>query len=123
MTKVRYARRACRVVRTFFGALERKQHSSADLGSILDGLEDRREGLPLRVTEVAVRRTGRQDHGVVRDTGMIVKNQLTLVHIDIHDLRQQHSGVLLPVQNVAERRRNLTRRQGTGRDLIEQGLK
>ena len=66
--------------------------------------------------------------GTSCDEEMIVGNaaafgdHFSACRIDSRNFRQNHFGVPLPTEDAADRRRNITRRQARGRDLVEQRL-
>src|SRR4030095_6470991 len=108
------------------GLLERLQDLVADRLRIREGLQTRRVRLELLVTEVAVRGAGGEDQGVVLDRHSLAlrtvdEDQLPYL-VDTNDLSHDHRRVLLPVQDLAKRCRDLRWRQGRNRNLVEQRL-
>ncbi len=103
------------------GRLEREQDALAQLDRILDALEARGDGGPLVVSEVGVGGAGGQDQIVV-GKAPAGKQQLALAEIDAGDLGHGHLAVLLVPQHRANRRGDMSRREGGGGHLIEQRL-
>jgi hypothetical protein len=60
------------------GRFQGKQHTAADLESVLQRLQARRERFPFRVAEVSVTRSGRQDQIVVRECAPVGELQRAL---------------------------------------------
>ncbi len=75
------------------------------------------------MAKVAVRRSGGENHRVVRDPRTVLEDYRAAGHVNIFHFAQQNFRVLLPVQDITKGRRDFAGRQGSRRDLIKQGLK
>ena len=109
-TKVSSARRLRRIGLAL-RALERQQDAAPDVERVFERLEPRRERMPAVVSEVGVRRAGRDDQVVVRrasrrqsDSGLPAASMRS-------DLGQEHLDVPLAAQDPADRRRDVAWRQ------------
>src|SRR6266511_1697068 len=71
--------------------------------------------------EIGVLGPSRDDEIVERNAAPF-RDHFFARSIDSRDLRQDHIRVVLPTENAANRRRDISGRQGGGRDLIEQRL-
>ena len=89
------------------GGLERAQHPAADLGRVLDVLEARRELFP-RLAEVVVAGADGHDQAVVGELAAVHQNPPAF-DVEALDLAQQHGRVLLPLQDLAQRRAQVGR--------------
>jgi hypothetical protein len=74
------------------------------------------------VTEVVVRRPACHQQRIVLEHA-VAEDHAPRLDVDVDYLAEQHRGVALLVQDVAQRRGDLARRQGTGRHLVEERLK
>ena len=114
-------RRSC--VRLALRPLERQQHAPADLERILERLQAGRGRPPLVMTEVGVRRAGRDDQiVVVRATPSASVQALRRAGSIATDIAEQHFDVALTAQDPADRRRDVAGRQRRRRHLIQQRL-
>ncbi len=104
------------------GQLEGQQHATANFGGIFDGLEARRERLPLIVTEVGVRGAGSEHEVVVVEACAAGQRHVPRVDVDADYLIHQHLGIALMAQDGADGLGNVGGRQHRQRHLIEQGL-
>ena len=107
------------------GALEGAGNAGADLQGIVDRLHARRELSEVVVTEVGLCRTGSEDQGVILDDGFLttqVSGDVLAVDVDVADLTLDHADVLVIRHQLTDGRGNLTFRQDTGRDLVQQWL-
>ena len=100
---------------------EGQQHAPADVERVFERLEAGRGRPPLIVTEVRVRRAGRDDEKVVAQRTIGECESLDR-RIDRDHICEQHLGVALATQDPADRRRDVTRRQRRRRYLIQQRL-
>jgi hypothetical protein len=103
-------------------SLERGQDPPPDLERVLDGLEAGRERRPGVVPEVRVRRAGREDEEVERQPIAVRDLNGARRQIDRRHVAEDHLGVGLPPQHAADRRGDVGRVQGGGRDLVQQRL-
>ena len=104
-------------------SLEREQEASADLRRILGPLQSWRERLPLRMPKIRVTRPGGQNQVVARNVQPVGAADHTAGGIDSMSVGEHDRGVALTAEDVADRARDLARRQRRGRDLIQQWLK
>ena len=104
------------------GGLERDQDPPPDLEGVLDRLEPGRDARPLRVVEVGVMGAGRDHERVVRDRATVGQQDLPCLGIDPDRLAEDDRRVALLAQHRAQRLGDVARRQGAGRDLVEQRL-
>ena len=77
---------------------------------------------PFRVSEIKVCRAGSHNQRVIGNPRAILQLHLAGRGINLSHLTQQHAGIFLPVQNVAQRGGDLTGRKCSGSHLIEQRL-
>ena len=110
-------------VRFVFGPLEGEQNSPSNLGRILDALKSGRQGLPIVVTEIGVARAGSKDEIVVGHMAPAHDRDRARRNIDADDLAQYDRNILVGANDAADRGGNVSRRQPSGRHLIEQRLK
>ncbi len=110
------------LVRLELRALERHQNAAADLERVFDGLEARRVLAPAVVAEVGVGGAGGDDEEVVVHRAAAGENDATAVHIDALGLRHQHPGVLLPPEDLTDRRPDVDGAEAGRGHLVEQGL-
>ena len=81
------------------GALEGQQDAPPDRQRVIDGLEARREGLPVVVAEPAVPGAGRHDEAVVGDGSAVRKLDRARGRVQVDRFAQQDLGVrLVPEQ-------------------------
>src|SRR5699024_1996408 len=107
------------------GALEGAGDAGTDLQGIVDGLHARRELSEVVVTEVGLCGARSQDQGVVVDDGFLaaqIRGHALAVDVDVADLALDHADVLVVRHQLADGRCDLTLRQDTGRDLVQQWL-
>ena len=104
------------------GVLECQQNPSTNAGRVLDTLESGRELRPFVVSEIGVRRSGRNHEVVVGNRACSGLNQPP-GKIEAGNLRHQHCCVALLAQHVPDGPSDLGRRQRSGRHLVEQRLK
>ena len=119
------ARQQCRLlgrVCPHLGALERDENPAADVGRILDLLQSGRELLPVIVAEVGMPGAGCQHKNVVGHIRLPHLHHLALP-VDAGDAAEDHAGIVLAREQVADRPGDVGRRQGSGRHLVQQGLK
>ncbi len=103
------------------GLLECQEDAAADAGRVLDALQSRRDRGPFVMSEIGVRRPGRDHERVVGDrTGS--DQDAPPRDVDAGHLGHQNGCVLLLAQNVPDRPGDVGRRQRGGRHLIEQRL-
>ena len=102
------------------GALERKQHASADLERILERLQAGRERHPFVVPEIAVRGAGRHDQIVVAELVAVLEPHEAFGEIDAAHLAEQHRGVRLIGEDVADGPRDRGCRESCCRDLVKE---
>jgi hypothetical protein len=105
-----------------FRGLKGQQDAPANFGGILDGLETGGQLFPLVVSEIMVLGPGRQDEIVISQLAVAEQHPLA-GHVDIDNLGQKYAGVLLPLEDVAQRGGNVGRAQAAGSHLVEQRLK
>ena len=109
------------VVRGALRRLEREKDAAADLDGVLDGLESRRAGAPLLVTEVAVARAGGHHQGVVVD-GAVFQDDPAVLRVDVAHLGEQDLGVGLPAQDGAQGPGDVRVREIPRGHLVEERL-
>ena len=105
-----------------FGAFECGEDAAADVERIVERLQSRRVRGPVVVAEIRVGGAGREQQGVVVEGAAVGEAQALVVGLDLRDLAQQHGDVLLPAQDVAQRRGDVRRGKTGGGDLVEQRL-
>ena len=105
-----------------FRGLERDEDALADLQGVLEGLEARRHGLPLVVPEVRVVGAGGDDQRVVFDRPAVGQDHPPALDVQVDRLAEDHRRVALLAQHRAQRLRDLARRQGARRHLVEHRL-
>ncbi len=101
--------------------LEGAQQAGADGPRVLDGLQARGMDRPVVVTQIVVHRAGGQDQGVVGEVAAIGQLHLAGLGIDAHHLTQHRIDIGIGRQHLADRSSDVSRRQGGGGHLIEQG--
>src|SRR5262249_19548360 len=89
-------------------ALEREQDTTAQVRRIVDRFQARSVGRPI-MPEIGVLRSGGNDETVERNATAF-RDDLSASGIDIRDLRQDDFRVLLPTENTARWRRDITGR-------------
>ncbi len=103
------------------GGLVRQQHPTPDLERVLEGLEPRRQQLPVVVAEVRVAGARRQDERVVVDFVAIedepARGQIHTLHV-----RQEDRDVGRTAHDGAKRDRDVRRIERGGGHLIQQRL-
>src|SRR2546425_1704292 len=108
------------------GLLECLKDLVSDQDSVREALEARRKPLELAVAEVAVPYAGRENQIVVLDGRSLavqrVDEDTTSIGVHPGDVSQEHRDVPLLAENSSDRRRDLSRREHRGRDLVEQRL-
>jgi hypothetical protein len=104
------------------GRLVRHEDAAPNLDRILERLQPRRRLEPFVVSEVRMRRTGRDDQVVVRHFAVEQLHDL-LPCVDRRRFAEKHARIALAPQNPPYRRRDITRIQRRGRYLVEQRLK
>src|SRR5215216_2702760 len=72
--------------------------------------------------EVRVRRAGRDNQVVVRHRALVERHRARR-GVDGARLGEQHANVALPAEYPSDWRRDVSRRQPRGGDLVEEGLK
>src|SRR5438067_10624839 len=91
------------------GSLEREQHATPNLETVLEGLETRRIPLPVLMPEVRVRRTSRHDQEVVANLVTIAEVDNATRRVDAIDASKQHLDVSLVPEDPPDRRRDVSR--------------
>ena len=104
-----------------FRTLEGQQDLAADPGRVLDLLQSRRRGGPFRMAEIGMRGPCREDEDVV-GKGHVPGMDEPCLRIDARHVGHENGGVRLAPENAADRPGDVGRRQGSGRDLVEQRL-
>ena len=89
-------------LRLALGRLEGVQDAAADLQSVLDALQPRRERLPVVMPEVRVRGPGRHNQVIVGDLP-VGQDDPPALHVDRRRLGQDYLGVPLAPQDAADR--------------------
>ena len=87
-----------------------------------DRFQPRCHRRPFVVAKIGIARTGRDHQLVVRDSAFADQHR-PAGDVDAADRAEDHSGVRLPRENTADRSGDVGRRQGRGRDLVQQRLK
>src|SRR5215471_14792359 len=128
-----YARRSCshnhegepgRAARGFgfaLSPLEGQQYSAAEVGGVFQRFQPRRDRLPGIVAEVGIALSRRYDQSVVGDR-FPGENQAAASRVQEDGFVQDDPRILLPLQQIAQRSRNFTRRKRSCGDLVQQGL-
>jgi len=117
-----------RLVLLRLGSFERGQDSRTEIERAGQRLQFRRVLRPLVVTEIGVARAACDDQGVVgnldatRAVRQVIDDHVACGEIEPGHLPEDHSGVLLPAHDLAQRHRNLLGRQGSCRDLVGERL-
>src|SRR5438477_11413829 len=83
------------LIRGFLRFLERGKKAAANLERVLDALESGSDCFPLRMAEVRVTRSRRENQIVVRQLAAVVEHGDATVRIDTLNLGHEHFGVLL----------------------------
>ena len=105
------------------GRFEAEQETAAHLERVLDALEPRGIGLPLRMPEVGVPRAAGQNEVVPGDgTAAAVEGERVLWHVDAVHLCHDHRGVGLVAQHPANRHGDVGGIEHRRGHLIQQGL-
>ena len=102
------------------GSLERAEDARAHVEGVLDRLQAWRVVGPGVLAEIRVARAGRDDERVVRERLAVGESDLAGHRVDVDGLTQEDARVRLVAKDVAERLGDLGRREGSGRDLVEQ---
>ena len=102
--------------------LEGQQHTAANLGGVLDGLESRRKRRPVVVAKVGVSGPGGQHQVVIRELGAAGQRHTPRRRVDAHYLVHQHLGILLAAQDGADGLGDVGRREHSQRHLVKQRL-
>jgi hypothetical protein len=116
----REPRGALRGVGLALGALESDEDARANAERVVQGLQPRRERRPGVVAEVVVDRACGEHQVVVGKLGAILEAQAAARGVDGLHLAEQHRGVRLPREDVADRPGDGGRRQARGGDLVEE---
>ncbi len=106
----------------FLGKLEGHQNAPPNLDRVFQTLEAGSEFFPFVVPEIRMARAGRDDQIVVGNL-VLCRPHAARLQIDRTDFGQKHLDVFVFAENTADRRCDVGRRKGCGRDLIEQRLK
>ena len=122
ITKIHQAPPLIRV-RLVLGPLEGEQDSPSNLGRVLDALKSGRQELPIVVTKIGVARAGSEDKIVVGHLPPAHDRDRARHDIDADDLTQHDCNISVGANDAADRCGNVSRRQTSGRHLIEQRLK
>src|SRR4029077_4299699 len=94
------------IVERILGVLESHQYSTADVGSVINLFEPRREPLPFVMIEISVSSTGRDDELVITDSALT--NQHCFAgDVDSRDLTAENRRVALSPQDPTDRRRDV----------------
>jgi hypothetical protein len=104
-----------------FCILEGHEYAPTDRRRILDALESGSERLPPVMAEIGVTRAGCNDQVIVGDASVSGKNVTGLL-IDASDLSEESLRVVLSANDMADRHRDIGRRQAGSRDLIQERL-
>ncbi len=108
------------------GHLEGAEDPSAQLECVVDRLHPRRVALELRMAEVRLVRTARENQGVVRNLAAQAKRvdaQAACIEVDRLDVSEHHGRVSLAAQNVPHRRGDIALGKDAGSHLVQQRLK
>jgi len=105
-----------------FGLFERHENLFAQPECVVQGLQTRCVRGPVILAEIAVPCSGRQDKRVVVHIEPAARFDRLPGRIHADDPVQQHLGVALTAQYVADRHGYFGRRQSRGRDLIQKWL-
>src|SRR6266566_8536087 len=73
------------------------------------------------MSKIGMLGAGRDDEMVVRDAAAF-REQFSARRVDARNFRQNDLGIALPMEDAADRRCDISRRQTRGRDLVEQRL-
>jgi hypothetical protein len=111
------SRRVALDLRAFVGG----EHAPPDLRRLLQGLEARRELLPLVVAEVEVAGPGREDQVVVGERPGVGEHAPAF-EVHAADLLLSHARVGAARQQAADGRGDLRGAEARHRHLVEQGL-
>ena len=103
------------------GRLECIQDPPAEGRRVLEGLQARRDRLPVIAAEVVVADSGRQHQRVIGEVAAAAPHNLA-DKVEGDDLLQEHLDVALPPEDRAERRRDVRGGQHPRRDLVEERL-
>src|SRR5206468_9689382 len=103
------------------GHLEGQQNAPTDLQRVVDALESRRVGFPLRMSEIGVSSARREDKVVVLQLA-IQKDHLSRADINGDGLGQKNPCIFLSAKDGAYRVGNIAGRQPGRGDLIQQRL-
>lgn len=101
--------------------LERQQYALSHLYRVLKRFQTGRIALPIVVTEIGVPCAGGNDE-IVEGDALCAEENVSRLKVDTIDVAEHHIGVAMFAQDCANRRRNLSRGQAGGGDLIEEGL-
>ncbi len=108
------------------GHLERAEDAAADLERVVERLHAGCVQRELIVTEVRLPHAGRHDQAVVRHFDRIVERagceDDPPVEIETGDLGQLDADVLVALQRVAQRNRDMTLRENGGGHVVEEWL-
>ena len=105
-----------------FGALEGQQQAPAQVERVVERLEPGRVRGPVVVAEVGLGRAAGQKQIVERHPLAAGQFQAPVGGLDPRHRRHAHHHVLLPPQDLAQRRGDVRRRQPGGRHLVEHRL-
>jgi hypothetical protein len=120
--------RAAIQVRLVLGRLERGQDPAANLERALERLHVGRERPPLVVAEVRVVRAAGDDQAVVGKLEQLVVGRDAVdpdapaVEVEAGDLAQDDADIPVALEDPAQRRGDLARRERAGRDLVHERL-
>ncbi len=104
------------------GALEGAEQFGADGPRVGEALQARRNGGPVVVAEPAVGAACGQHQPVPRQGRLAFDQKFPAGQVNPRRLAQPHLDIGIARQHMSQRRRDVARRQGRGRHLIEQGL-
>ena len=105
-----------------FGEFKGQQHAAAHLQRVINGLQPRRQRLPVIVAEVGVCGPGGHDQVVVGQGRIHANATVRVRHVNRARLAQQHFDIVVLGKNLANRRGNFRRRDSGGRHLVQQRL-
>jgi hypothetical protein len=74
------------------------------------------------MAEIRMPGAGRNDQEIIWNTPIAAEN-LQRLFVDTGDLAEEYLCVALSMKDAADRRRNISRREASGRDLVEERLK
>ena len=117
----RHPRSKFRGIGFALGGFKRGEDARAHRSSIIDSLEARRELFPLGMAEVLMRGSGSDDQSVVRQL-TIAENHLAILGINAHRFGENHASIFLVVDDLAQRRGDIGRRERSGGNLIQKRL-